>query len=939
MNVRRHLRAAVAVSVVTLLGLRSDRVWSTDLVGGEAPKMRTPEESLAAFTMAEGYEISLYASELTAPLHSPCAMTFDSLGRLWVTCIPSQPHAKPDKVPTDSIVVLEDADRDGVAEKSTVFYDQLYLPMGLEVADGGRTVYVCDEPNLLKLTDTDGDLKADKKEIMLHGFGTEDNHHYISGFQWGPDGRLFFGQGLFLNTQVETPFGPVRAHEGAVFRLDPRNHRLEVFGDFGWSNVWGVVFDDWGQGLVADASPGLNYYLSHTTARYDYPKPKKYENPIAVRGGYSFTPSGRRPSCGNELISGAHFPEEVRGWYITNQMKGWHGLRWYRLRQEGSGYASDQPRGEEELLTSTDTIFRPVAQRIGPDGALYLLDYYNPIVGHTTYNFRDPRHIKTYGRVWRITAKGRPLAWQPPILGEPVDKLLGILKDRVNHRWRYLARRELQERPAETVLPALEAWIAATQDEWELTEALWICQGHDHFHFDLLKRLLGAKSHDARTAAVRVLRYWQEQMPADEAIALLDRAVQDDSQRVRLEAVVAAGFHADPVAGMTVAARALEKEMDPGFELATRETLTWLTKRVSPAPAAVDRFLLPHLEDDVLLTKGTDPFVSRERLRRASLAPERHREALAALGQPDGRGALDELLHQIGSPADRDEPTLAVLNARLLDWPEAEWADRAEALTAAASSANAQVAAHAGAVRMRLGQADAPAAEAPVAKKLAFLGAARLAGRGRVPATLEPAIVALAEPSQPVAVRMAAVEALPLFPDHDADALGRLAAIAEAHAADADLQLSFAALEAMKRVPAASWPPQYANKVLNRVRIAATPDLKFDIKEFTVKAGSAIELTFYNPDNMYHNLVLVQAGTLERVGLAADIMAGQPDGLAKHYVPDDPGVLQWTPQLTIGGARTHVLRFYAPAEPGEYPYICTFPGHWRAMRGVMKVEP
>ncbi|MCB1086925.1 MAG: azurin, partial [Verrucomicrobiae bacterium] len=573
----RLSRLVMAFSVLTLLGLRPDRVQSTDLVGGEPARILTPEESKAAFTMAEGFEISLYASELTAPLQSPAAMTFDSLGRLWVTCIPSQPHAKPDKEPRDWVVVLEDADRDGVAEKSGVFYDRLYLPMGIEVADGGRTVYVCDEPNLVKLTDTDGDLKADSKEIVLHGFGTEDNHHFISGFQWGPDGRLFFGQGLFLNTQVETPFGPVRAYEGTVFRLDPRNQRLEVFGDFGWSNVWGVLFDDWGQGLIADASPALNYYLSHTTGRFDYPKPGKYDNVIAIRGGYSFTPSGRRPSCGNEFLSGAHFPEEVRGWYITNQMKGWHGLRWYRLREEGSGVASDQPRGEEELLTSTDITFRPVAQRIGPDGALYLLDYYNPIVGHTTYNFRDPRHIKTHGRIWRITAKGRPLAWQPKIRGESVEKLLDLLKDRINHRWRYLARRELQERDPQEVMPVLEKWVAATDDEHDLTEALWVSQGLDQYNLDLLRRLLAAKSHDARTAAVRVLRYWQEQMPSGETQSLLDKAVQDESQRVRLEAVVASGFMAEPDRAMAVAAKALDREMDLGFQLATKDTLTWLS--------------------------------------------------------------------------------------------------------------------------------------------------------------------------------------------------------------------------------------------------------------------------------------------------------------------------------------------------------------------------
>lgn len=934
MTPRRYLRLALAISVTTLFGLRSDRVWSTDLVGGEAPKILSPEESLKKFTMAEGYEISLYASELTAPLHSPCAMTFDSLGRLWVTCIPSQPHAKPDQAPRDSIVVLEDADRDGVAEKSTVFYDELYLPMGLEVADGGRTVYVCDEPNLLKLTDTDGDLKADTKEIMLHGFGTEDNHHYISGFQWGPDGRLFFGQGLFLNTQVETPFGPVRAHEGAVFRLDPRNHRLEVAGDFGWSNVWGVLFDDWGQGLIADASPGLNYYLSHTSARFDYPKPNKYGNVIATRGGYSFTPSGRRPSCGNELLSSAHFPEEVRGWYLTNQMKGWHGIRWYRLRQDGSGYASDQPRGEEELLSSTDIIFRPVAQRIGPDGALYLLDYYNPIVGHTTYSFRDARHIKNHGRVWRITAKGRPLAWQPKIHGETPEKLLDLLKDRVNHRVRHLARRELQERDADQVIPALTKWIAANPDEHDLCEALWICQGIEHYDFELLKRLLAAKSHDARTAAVRVLRHWQELLAPAEAAALLEKAVRDESQRVRLEAVVAAGFHADPRTGMAIATRALDREMDAGFQLAARETLAWLSQRVSPAPPAVDKFLLPHIPDETLLTRSFDQDVSREFLKRATLAPEKHRAALAWLGEKGGRGALDELLSQLGTPNEAFAP---VLNARLLDWPADEISKQAAAVEKLAHSGNADIRAHAGAILLRLGRETAPNTAGPDAPKLDFLGSAKLAGRGKVPATLESTVVALSESPQSRAVRLAAVEALPLFPAHDADALKRLVAIADANAKD-DLQLSFAALEAMKRVPAASWPAEYANRVLNRVKISATPDLKFDIKEFTVKTGSAIELTFYNPDNMYHNLVLVDAGALDRVGLKADLMAGQPDGLQKNYVPDDPGVLQWTPQLTIGGARSHVLRFYAPEKPGDYPYICTFPGHWRAMRGVMKVE-
>jgi azurin len=104
-----------------------------------------------------------------------------------------------------------------------------------------------------------------------------------------------------------------------------------------------------------------------------------------------------------------------------------------------------------------------------------------------------------------------------------------------------------------------------------------------------------------------------------------------------------------------------------------------------------------------------------------------------------------------------------------------------------------------------------------------------------------------------------------------------------------------------------------------------------------VKAGSAVTLVFRNPDNLYHNLVIVKAGALETVGVKADLMAADPAGLDKHYVPDDPNVLHWTPQITLGIARSHTLRFFAPDEPGDYPYVCTFPGHWRVMRGVMKV--
>ena len=163
-----------------------------------------------------------------------------------------------------------------------------------------------------------------------------------------------------------------------------------------------------------------------------------------------------------------------------------------------------------------------------------------------------------------------------------------------------------------------------------------------------------------------------------------------------------------------------------------------------------------------------------------------------------------------------------------------------------------------------------------------------------------------------------------------------LAALSE-EAMPEDIALSFAALESMQRIPKSSWPPGFESRSLTKLRITASPDLKFDPVEFEVPAGGAVDLDFFNPDNMYHNLVIVKPGMAEEVGLAADAMAATPDGLAKNYVPESDAILQSTPQL--GLRKRHRLQFFAPAVPGEYPYICSFPGHWRVMRGVMRVMP
>ena len=949
MSILSMKNSALGCLCAFLVSATSFSVDATDLVGGAAPILLPPEEAIKTFTLHPDYEINLYASEVDMPLESPAAMTFDAHGRLWVANIPSQPHAKPGVPTKDSIVILEDTDKNGVADKSTVFYEDLYLPMGFALTNNGREVYTVSEPNLLKLTDENEDGVADKTEILMHGWGTEDNHHVISAFQWSPDGRMHFGQGLFLNTQVETPYGPVRAFEAASFRFDPRDQRLSVYSSFGWSNVWGIVFDRWGSPLLADASPGLNYWMDHCTSNFTYPKPNKYVNYIQDRGSMSFTPVGRRPSCGNELLDSAHFPEEVRGWYLTTQMKGWHGIRWYDIEAGGSGIKSSQPyateESENELLTCSDIIFRPVALQIGPDGALYLLDYYNPIVGHTTYNFRDPRHIKTYGRVWRITHKDRPLDWQPEIVGRPIPELLEML-DATNYRTGYHARREIQERPAAEALAATKSWFAAKKSddpefEQHRVEALWMQQNFNDYDFDLLRKVLASETPESRNAGLRVLRYWQAQMPAEESLALYDKAITDESQQCRLNAMTGLSYHELPAKALKIAAKVLDQEMDDPMTHAAREVFLHLSGVSGTTLPAVAEFLLPFRSDEELLTFDITETVAEEILGRKAttggITAERHRKALAVLGGGDDK-ALAEALKRLAAFESNSDPRLLVLSPTAVGWPAAEVKaneDQFRAVIANAKGASAKVIAEAALYRAGVVTSVEQAAKAPTT----VASAAALAGRGKVAEVLFPTIAGLVEEGKPVSHHNLAIKALALFPTKDAEALDLLAEVSERYAKQGNLTVSFAAIEAMKRIPKTTWPKEYENKIVNVIRINATADMRYDPAMITVKAGSAVRLTFYNPDSLYHNLAIIEKGSIDDIGLKADMMAGDPDGLKKNYIPDDPRVLHATPQITLGPglARSHTMVFYAPTEPGDYPYICTFPGHWRAMKGVMKV--
>ncbi len=490
-------------------------------------------EALATFKLPEGYRIELFASEKEFKnLANPSQLAFDNKGRLWVTTMPTYPHYKPgDPKPDDKLLILEDTNGDGKADKETVFAQGLHLPLGFEFAPEG--VYVSQGNDLVLLRDTDGDDRADIRELVLSGFDDHDTHHAISAFCADPSGAILMAEGTFLHSHVETVYGPVRSSNGGFFRYDPRRRHLERTARLALPNPWGTAFDDWGQCFFADTSDPNMRWMLPGSMKVDYgefaPLPRDLLEPR----------SRVRPTSGLEVVSSRHFPTEVQGDILINNTIGFQGTKQHQMIEEGTGYTT---KFRQDLLVSSDRNFRPVDMEFAPDGSLYLVDWHNALIGHMQHSARDPNRDHEHGRVYRITYPSRPLVSPPKIAGASIPALLNNLK-LPEYRARYATRRELRGRDREEVLKAIEAWTAGLNKadpnhEHHLLEALWVTWGLDRVDEALLRRLLAARDHRARAAAVHVLRYSGHRVR--DQVKLLAEAAGDAHGRVRLEALVAA---------------------------------------------------------------------------------------------------------------------------------------------------------------------------------------------------------------------------------------------------------------------------------------------------------------------------------------------------------------------------------------------------------------
>ena len=370
----------------------------------------TPEEERKSFKVPDGFEVQLVASE--AQIQKPMQIAFDAKGRLWVTTSRHYPFAAEKGKSTDKIFVLSDFGNDGHAKTVSTFDDKLNIPIGILPLPDGKSCIVSSVGEILKLTDTDGDGKADLREVLFTGFGMRDTHGMTNSFTLMPDGWVYACHGFSNESLVRGKDGhEVKMQSGNTFRFRTDGSRIEVFTR-GQVNPFGMTADPWFNLYTADC---------HSKPITQLIKGAYYDSFGKPHDGLGYAPHvtrhdhGSTGLCGLAWYDADHFPKEWNGCMflgnvVTNR------INIDRIEWKGSTpVAKELP----DFLVSSDPWFRPTDIKLGPDGALYVSDFYNKIIGHYEVDLKHPQRDKDKARIWRIVYKTKPFRNDAKPLAKP----------------------------------------------------------------------------------------------------------------------------------------------------------------------------------------------------------------------------------------------------------------------------------------------------------------------------------------------------------------------------------------------------------------------------------------------------------------------------------------------------------------------------------------
>ncbi len=608
----------------------------------------------------EGCKIEFIADETTIPaLINPVQMNFDTKGRLWIAAWPNYPETSPTTKDFDKLLVLDLDPKTGKVANSHVFLDGLNCPTGFQFYTDG--VILIQSPDIWFVRDSSGKMeKADTRERLLTGMDAADSHHETNSICYEPGGAMYFSDGVFHRTQVETFNGPIRNTNGAIYRFEPQTSKFYRHVPYGFANPHGRVFDYWGNDIITDATGNSNYFGPGFSGYLD----------SGSHGGFpQFWKRPSRPCPGTAILSSRHFPDDWQGTFLNTNVISIQGIFRAKITEEGAGIKGEtiEPNLISTDLTKTPN-FRPSGVAVAPDGSLYVMDWSQMLIGHLQHHLRDPNRDHQHGRLYRITYPGRPLLTPKKIDGESIENLLALLtehEDNVRQR----AKVELHKHDSAQVIAATQKWLKQfdpkkVEDAHHILEGLWVHQWHNAVNLDLIKTVLASPAHQARAQAVRVICYQKDRIP--DAISYIEAAIKDPHPRVQLEAVRALSFFngADTTRAIA-AAITLKGNKDQYISYCLRETM----KQLSSLPEGKG-FDMKQVADPKETSYGpTNKKLTDAEKKLYNLGKEVYfREAhCVTCHQPDGKGA--DMPTEKGKPTRGAYPALA----RETGYPASAW--------------------------------------------------------------------------------------------------------------------------------------------------------------------------------------------------------------------------------------------------------------------------
>jgi len=499
---------------------------------------RTPQEELNGFHVPPGFEVQLVASE--PEIGKPMNIAFDEKGRLWITQSREYPFPVPlDKKGRDKVMVLDKFDADGHAQNVTTFAEGLNIPIGLLPYKDGALVFSI--PYVRQLQDTDGDGHADQEKSVLGRFGFEkDTHGLTSSFRRGFDGWIYADHGYNNDTTLTASDGSsIKMNSGNCYRFKPDGSHVEQF-TWGQVNPFGLMFDPLGDLWSADCHSSPVYVLLRGGYYPSFGKP---------HDGLGFGPDICAHSHGSTAIAGMvyyaaeNFPADYRGnTFIGNVMT-------CRINRDSFAVHGSTriAREEPDFLISDDPWFRPVDLQLGPDGALYVADFYNRIIGHYEVRLDHPGRDRERGRIWRIVYRGDAGArgGQPATqlaLSNGMDGLIAELGN-PNITRRMLAMNTLVDKIGQPVVDLLRKTLRSGATPFQKAHELWVLQRLGRLDEKTLASAAADADRLVRVHAMRVLSEIDSWSAGQRSLALA--GLKDSDAFVQRAAADALGRHPD----------------------------------------------------------------------------------------------------------------------------------------------------------------------------------------------------------------------------------------------------------------------------------------------------------------------------------------------------------------------------------------------------------